>query len=224
MTLKHQMSNSSRDGTASVDTEHSAVTTSTIDDTGTDPTADAVGKVGDPDESTAPSAEGSSPGKRRSLSRVAVFAILPVLALLLASVAGFLDWRQSVSRQDVAAEAPAVQAAKDGAVAILSYEPDTADKDLGAARDRLTGAFRDTFTTFSHDVVIPSAKDKRISAIAMVPAAAPMSVDGKHAVVMVFVNQAITVGNDPPGSTVSSVRVTLDDVNGRWLISGFEPI
>ena len=35
-----------------------------------------------------------------------------------------------------------------------------------------------------------------------------------------FVNQTITVGNDPPTDTASSVRVTLDKIGGRWLISG----
>jgi hypothetical protein len=31
-------------------------------------------------------------------------------------------------------------------------------------------------------------------------------------------------GNDPPTDTASSVRVTLDKIGGRWLISAFEPV
>ncbi len=51
-----------------------------------------------------------------------------------------------------------------------------------------------------------------------------MSASADHAEVLVFVNQTITVGNDPPTDTASSVRVTLDKIGGRWLISAFEPV
>jgi Mce-associated membrane protein len=34
----------------------------------------------------------------------------------------------------------------------------------------------------------------------------------------------VTVGQSPPTSTASSVRVTLDKVDGRWLISQFDPV
>ncbi|BEH77096.1 MCE associated membrane protein [Mycobacterium pseudoshottsii JCM 15466] len=37
-------------------------------------------------------------------------------------------------------------------------------------------------------------------------------------------NQTIIVSQDPPTSTASSVRVTLDKVDGRWLISRFDPV
>ena len=42
--------------------------------------------------------------------------------------------------------------------------------------------------------------------------------------VVVFVDQAITVGNDPPTGTASAVKVTLDNIGGRWLISEFEAV
>jgi Mce-associated membrane protein len=45
-----------------------------------------------------------------------------------------------------------------------------------------------------------------------------------HAVVLVFVNQTVVVGQDAPSDTASSVRVTLDKINGRWLISKFDPV
>jgi Mce-associated membrane protein len=73
-------------------------------------------------------------------------------------------------------------------------------------------------------VVIPGSKQKHVSAVANVPAAASMSASADHAEVLVFVNQTITVGNDPPTDTASRVRVTLDKIGGRWLISAFEPV
>jgi Mce-associated membrane protein len=88
----------------------------------------------------------------------------------------------------------------------------------------LTGEFKDSYTSLIHDVVIPGAKEKQISAVANVPAAASVSASENHAVVLVFVNQATTIGQDPPTNTASSVRVTLDKIAGRWLISQFHPV
>ena len=51
-----------------------------------------------------------------------------------------------------------------------------------------------------------------------------MSADPRHAVVLVFVNQTVVVGKDAPTDTASSVRVTLEKVGDRWLISKFDPV
>ena len=87
-----------------------------------------------------------------------------------------------------------MQAAKDSTIALLSYKPDTVEQQLGAARDLLTGDFRDSYTSLTNDVVIPGAKQKQISAVATVPAMASVSADPNHAVVLVFVNQTVVVG------------------------------
>ena len=73
-------------------------------------------------------------------------------------------------------------------------------------------------------VVIPGAREKKISAVAQVPAASSVSASPAHAVALLFVNQTVTIGKDAPTNTTSSVRVTLDKVGGKWLVSGFEPV
>jgi Mce-associated membrane protein len=161
---------------------------------------------------------------RINRSRVLAFGVLPVLVLLIAAACGYLHWRVDWIRGSEAARAESVSAAKDSTVAILSYQPDTVEKDLAAARERLTGKFKDSYMQLVHDVVIPGAKKGHISAIATIPAAASLSADPKHAVALVFVNQVVTVGNDAPTNTSSAVRVTLDKTGGRWLISAFDPI
>jgi len=88
----------------------------------------------------------------------------------------------------------------------------------------LAEPFKDQYTKLITDIVIPGAKQKQISAAASVPAAASVSVSPNRAVVLVFVNQTVVVGQDPPTDTASSVRVTLDKVDGRWLISKFDPV
>jgi Mce-associated membrane protein len=169
-----------------------------------------------------------SPKPRRVLGiawgRVVAFGLMPAVAMMLAAAAGFLKWQDSSVRGSGTARIESVQAATDSTIKILSYRPDTVDRDLGAARDRLTGTFRDAYTSLTNEVVIPGSKQKQISAVAAVPAAASVSATRNHAVVLVFVNQTVIVGNDAPSSTASSVRVTLDKQGDRWLISGFDPV
>jgi Mce-associated membrane protein len=174
-------------------------------------------------------AEPTKPKRRIQWARVFVLGGLPALALLLALGAGFLKWQDHSARVDdiTDAESPArqaMQAAKDSTIAMLSYKPDTVEKQLGDARSLLTGDFRDQYTSLTNDVVIPGAKQKQISAVATVPAVASVSADPNHAVVLVFVNQTVVVGQDAPTDTASSVRVTLDKIGNRWLISKFEPV
>jgi Mce-associated membrane protein len=60
--------------------------------------------------------------------------------------------------------------------------------------------------------------------VATVPAVASVSAKPNQAVVLVFVNQTVIVGQDAPTDTASSVRVTLDKVGDRWLIAKFDPV
>ena len=150
--------------------------------------------------------------------------MLPGLALLLALVAGFLRWQGSSATDADRGRIEATQAARDSTVALLTYRPDTVERDLGAARDRLTGRFKDAYTSMTRELVIPGSKQKQISAVATVQAAASVSADPNHEVVLVFVNQTTIVGNSAPAYTASSVRVMLDKIDGRWLISGFDPV
>lgn len=162
--------------------------------------------------------------RRIKWSRVIAFGVLPVLAVVAAAAAGIFYWQNTQNRGSSAAGIESVAAAKDSTTAILSYQSGSVEKDLNAAGDRLTGKFKESYTQLTHDVVIPGAKKERISAIATVPAAASVSATPTHAVVLVYVNQTVTVGNDVPSDTASAVRVTLDKSGDRWLISAFDPI
>lgn len=169
----------------------------------------------------------NEPAKPRftiSLPRLVAFGVLPLVVLLLTVAGGYLKWQSSSIRASQVSDVESVGVAKDATVAMLSYQPDTVEKDLGAARDRLTGTFKDSYTQLTHDVVIPGAKQRHISAVATVPAVAAVSATANHAVALVFVNQTVVVGNDAPTVTASSVRVTLEKVGGRWLVSGFDPV
>jgi Mce-associated membrane protein len=162
--------------------------------------------------------------RRIRWTRTIAYGLLPALALLLAPAAGYLKWQDASARDSQVAGADAVRAATDGTIALLSYKPETVEKDLEAARTRMTGTFLNAYTSLTHDVVIPGAKQKQVSAVATVPAAASMRATADHAVVLLCVNQAVVVGQDAPTTTASSVRVSLEKIGGRWLISQFDPV
>jgi Mce-associated membrane protein len=160
---------------------------------------------------------------RFSWTRLLV-VVLPVLALILALGVGYLKWLDGTARESRVAAEQSIRAASDSTIAILSYKPETVDRDLKAAADRLAEPFRQQYTQLVNDVVAPGAKQQHITAVATVPAAASVSATGKHAVVLVFVDQTTTIGNDAPTQSTSSVRVNLEKVDGRWLISQFDPV
>jgi Mce-associated membrane protein len=155
-------------------------------------------------------------------SRVLVYALLPALLMLLAVAAGLLKWKDSSVRNTDLARSQSVVAARDSAVALLSFRFDTVDRDVAAARERLTGEFRDIYTQRTQEELIPNAKERHVSATAIVPGGASESATHNHAVVLLFVNQTIKIGDAAPANATSSVRVTLDKIGERWLVSGFD--
>jgi Mce-associated membrane protein len=211
--------------------EEETAVTADADTTGTEPDETAGTELGhekadelSENTDTPAEAEPDKPKRRMNWSRVLALGVLPTLALLLALGAGFLKWQDNSVRDSQIARVQSVQAARDSTIALLSYKPDTVEQQLTAARDLLTGEFRGSYTSLTNDVVIPGAKQKQISAVARIPAAASVSAEPNHAVVLVFVNQTVIVGQDAPTDTASSVRVTLDKVGDRWLISKFDPV
>lgn len=186
--------------------------------------ADAADSI-EPAEETEPADEVAAPAKRSiQWPRVLAYGILPGLALILALGAGFLKYQDNSVRDGDSAAVESVQVAKDSTIALLSYKPDTVEQQLTDARSLLTGDFQQAYTDLTTDVVIPGAKEKQISAVATVPAAAAVEAEPNRAVVLVFVNQTVVVGADAPTDTASSVRVTLEKTGDRWLISGFDPV
>jgi Mce-associated membrane protein len=164
--------------------------------------------------------------RRRSIAwpRVLAYGVLPAFALLVALGAGYFRWVVGSTDALTAARTESVRAASEDAAVLLSYRADSADKDLGAARDRLTGEFKDAYTALTREVVIPGAKEKHISSVAKVSAASSVSATANHAVALLFVNQTVTIGDGAPTDTQPVIKVTLDKVNGRWLVSRFDPV
>jgi Mce-associated membrane protein len=186
--------------------------------------SEAAGVEVEPDDEPDEAPETKRERRPIAWPRLLAFGVLPGIALLLALTAGYFKWVDQSADDLALARTESVRVASEDAVALLSYKADSADKDLGAARERLTGDFKDAYTTLTREVVIPGAKEKHISAVAKVNAAASVSATANHAVVLLFVNQTVTIGEGAPTDTQPVIRVTLDKVNGRWLVSRFDPV
>jgi Mce-associated membrane protein len=170
----------------------------------------------------------SSPAARRSLPAIPLIPAALVLGLLAAGgLAGWLYFAQfrPDTQTDNAVAQSAVNAARDGTVALLSYKPDTLNKDFAAARSHLTGDFLNYYDQFTKEVVTPAAQSKAVATTAQVVGAAASEVHPNSAVVLVFVNQVTTSKERPdPAMASSSVLVSLTKVHGDWLITKFDPI
>ena len=160
--------------------------------------------------------------------RVKVAPLLLVLLLLLSGA--LATWLYVVQyrpdeQTDTAAAQTAINAARDGTVALLSYKPDTLNQDFAAAKSHLTGDFLNYYDQFTKEIVTPAAKEKALTTTAQVVGAAATELQPNSAVVLLFVNQATTSKEQPdPAMASSSVLVSLTKVHGTWLITKFQPV
>jgi Mce-associated membrane protein len=162
---------------------------------------------------------------RRYLARwrSIVATTLVIAAVGVAAGVYFILYRPDQQVGDAAAHR-AIQAASDGAVAVLSYSYDHLNRDFNNAKSHLTGDLLAYYSKFSDDVVAPTAQKGQLTASAKVIRAAVSELHPNSAVVLVFVDQTTkSVQKKDPENTQSSVLVTLTKVNGSWLIAKFDP-
>lgn len=174
----------------------------------------------DPTEPTEP----KKSGKLWSRISAAVLVVLLVASIGLSAWLYFFQYRVD-QQTGPEAQDTALRAAKDGTVALLSYSPETLDKDLDAAKAHLTGDFLNYYTNFTDQVVRAAAKQKAVKTTATIARGAVSEMQPSTAKVLLFVNQ-ITMSADrqEPSATSSSVLVTMTKVNDSWLISAFDPV
>ncbi|MGQ9407693.1 hypothetical protein [Mycolicibacterium gilvum] len=165
---------------------------------------------------------------RRS-GRVLIGAIVAAV-LMLAGSAGLAGWLyyneyRPDKETDPAAAQVALEAAKTGTIALLSYSPESLDQDFANAKSKLTGDFLDYYTQFTEQIVTPAAKEKSVKTAASVVRAGVSQIAADSAEVLVFINQTTTSKENPDGAfAASSVKVGMKKIDGNWLISSFDPV
>jgi Mce-associated membrane protein len=167
----------------------------------------------------------SEPRARRKVKVVPVILIL--LLLISGGAATWLYFKQyrPDKQTDARVASAVISSASDGTVALLSYSPDSLDKDFAAAKSHLSGDFLSYYNQFTEQIVAPAAKQKSLKTNARVLGAAVQELHPDSAVVLVLVDQSTTSKDNPdPAMTSSSVLVSLTRVNGNWLITKFDPV
>lgn len=163
------------------------------------------------------------PGVRKHLAAIMITLLLVVSAGVAAWLY-FFQFRVDQQTNDDAQQV-ALDAATTGTTALLSYAPETMEKDFAAAKSHLTGDFLDYYTQFTEQIVTPAVKEKQVKTSAAVVQAGVAEMHPDSAVVLVFVNQTTTSKENPDGAfAASAVKVGLTKSDGRWLINTFDPV
>ena len=157
--------------------------------------------------------------------------VVPVILVLLLLVSGgaaawlYFNRYQPNQRTDLSVARAVVSAASDGTVALLSYSPESLDKDFATAKSHLSGDFLSYYSQFTEQIVAPAARQKSLKTTAHVMGAAVSELHPDSAVVLVFVDQSTTSKERPdPSMAASSVLVSMARVKGNWLITKFDPV
>ncbi|OBG48663.1 hypothetical protein [Mycolicibacterium fortuitum] len=197
--------------------EHPASETAVVEE------SDDANAVDEPDETGEPATTepATAPPRARSWGSAAV--VLAVIALVLAVASGVLRWLTVTQAESDTARVESVEAAKEITAEMLSYETDTVEQQLTAARDRMTGKFLGTYTAMINEV-IPAAQAQRIAAVADVLEVGTVKAEPDRAELVLFVNQSVQVGDHMPEKTPSVARVTMVKDGDRWLLSEYEPV
>jgi Mce-associated membrane protein len=193
--------------------------------------------AGASEEAAAEADEAREPGRARRFAtlgrwtRRGLTRWRPILlTVLLVASTGFAGgyfysvYRPDLQTDNVVAH-QAVKAASDGAVALLSYSPQTLDRDINNAKSRVTDHYLAYYQEFAEKIVGPSAQRGRITTTVTVVKAAAAELHPNTAVVLVLLKMKSSSKEKPePIVTSSAVRVALKKVDSSWLIEQFDPL
>ncbi|HEV2887613.1 MAG TPA: hypothetical protein VGX49_11920 [Jatrophihabitans sp.] len=155
--------------------------------------------------------------------------LVVVMAILLVALAGLDGWLVA-TRPDSGSRAERDQAlstAKTAVPLILSYDYQHFDSAVSAAKAQLTGRAVEDYVRAMTKTIQPSASKAHSVVQAQTDGAGVEAVsgNGKQVTVVVFGEQKVTnISLTAPRIDLFRVRVTLDLVQGRWLVSKFDQI
>lgn len=157
--------------------------------------------------------------------RIAIVVVLAVLVAGSGAASGLLA-AQAASDQAVQADrAAATAAAKTEIQQILTYSYKTIAADMARARSDSTGQFLGEYNVMAAQTIGPQVKQQQTVTRAVVPVAAAVNSSGDQVTVVVFLDQSTTNKQQPKAQVNGSqLLVTMQKVNGRWLVEQFNPM
>jgi Mce-associated membrane protein len=150
-----------------------------------------------------------------------VLLVTAAVTCLGAMLCGGLAWEKLHREADGRA---AVSAAESAVPTLLSYNVARLDEDLAAGAALTTGPFAREYVSLVDSVLRPAGATKQVVTSASVSGAAVVSNDGDGVVVLIFIDrQSTSVSHPVPQIDAAALRVTMQRVDGRWLIAGLVP-
>lgn len=177
-----------------------------------------------PPETPTNTADDSGDSARRRTGRITLAAIVFLGALMLAGtvlgVRSWNDWRttETAATRDVTILDTATQMATN----LVTLRHQSLDEDIQKVSDGTTGPFHDQFTTSSGgfgDVL----NQGQVESTGEVKSAGIVDATDDHATVLAAVTSTVKNTEAPDGEMrVYRMKMTLDLVDGRWLVSNVE--
>lgn len=157
--------------------------------------------------------------------KVVVIGVLSVL-LMAAGSAASVAWVHASDQAAARAAAEAARAAANSAVPqLLSYNSATVDSDLDRSRELTTGQFAEDYGKLADQVIRPTAKAEKVTTKASVSATSVATAAPEEVVLLMFLDQQTTSADRKmPRLDLTQIKVTMRDVDGRWLIADLEPL
>jgi Mce-associated membrane protein len=190
----------------------------TADDVGGPPPSGGVAEARGDDETRETGEAAAAPaGRRGRRGRILAVALAALLVLGVVALLVFFVPRLLGGDDDRRAEV--IDAARENAIAITSYDHRSLEEDFDRARSRTTGEFTNEFTQTT-ETIGPAIQQFQGTAEGEVLGSAVESLEGDTAQVLLFVNQTVQNANAPEGRVERTrIRMTMTEVDGEWLIS-----
>ncbi|WP_040865334.1 hypothetical protein [Nocardia exalbida] len=154
--------------------------------------------------------------------RVWAIAVLAAAVVALAGVSLqlWLDVRHN--QQDESRDRAALDTARRIAVQLVTLDHASAQKSLDAIGADSTGSFRDQWDKISGNFVTV-LRNGNVASTGEVKEAGIVTIDDNHATVLTAVTSMVKNTEAPEGQQrVYRMKMTLDHVDGRWLVSNVE--
>lgn len=160
---------------------------------------------------------------RKSARGLIVTTAAVVLVAVAALVVGGISWTNLRAEQTAQSrDQQVLETARQVVVNLVTLRHQSVDEDIQRVADGTTGPFRDQFTSASGsfgDVL----NQGQVESTGEVKEAGLVKADDDHAVVLAAVTSTVKNTEAPDGEIrVYRMKVSLDSVDGRWLVSDVE--
>lgn len=187
-----------------------------------DETREGEGDADQVESETVEPESGESAGARRRWPRRVLLGSAVVVFVALLVAVGFLGWKLWQQREVAQAGEQAQQAAVSYAQVLTSIDSTKVDENFNKVLEGATGEFKDMYSQ-SSEQLRQLLIENEAKAHGVVVESAVQSESEDTVVVLLFVDQSVSNTQVPdPRVDRSRIKMTMEDVDGRWRASKVE--